>query len=139
MGRLQVGESRAYGIANRFIQTAVAGKTINLFGDGGQRRDYLYIDDLVDAFLRAGFAENARGKIYNIGDRTSVSLLELAEKAIAAAGRGKIERVPWPEDFLAIETGDYQSDISLAQRELGWLPITDISDGISRTAAFYKH
>lgn len=137
-GPMQAGEARAYGIANRFIQTAVSGKSITLFGDGGQRRDYLYIDDLVDAFLRAGYAEEARGKIYNIGDRSSVSLLELAEKAVAAAGRGKIERVPWPEEYLAIETGDYQSDIALARRELGWSPVTGISEGIGRTAAFYK-
>ncbi len=137
-GPMQAGESRAYGIANRFIQAAVAGKTITLFGDGGQRRDYLYIDDLVDAFLRAGFAETARGKIYNIGDSSSVSILELAEMAVAAAGAGEIIRTPWPEEYRAIETGDYQSDTTRARNELGWKPFTDIREGIARTVAFYK-
>jgi UDP-glucose 4-epimerase len=137
-GPMQAGEARAYGIANRFIQAAVAGKAITLFGDGGQRRDYLYIDDLVDAFLRAAFVEGARGKIYNIGDRGSLSLLELAEMAIAAAGAGEIVRVPWPEEFRAVETGDYQSDITLARHDLGWSPVTEIHEGIARTVAFYK-
>lgn len=137
-GPMQAGESRAYGIANRFIQAAVAGKAITLFGDGGQHRDYLYIDDLVDAFLRAGFAETARGRIYNIGDRKSVSILDLAEMAVAAAGAGEIIRVPWPEDYRAIETGDYQSDTTRAQHELGWRPFTEIREGIERTVAFYK-
>jgi nucleoside-diphosphate-sugar epimerase len=137
-GPMQSGESRAYGIANRFIQAAVAGKAITLFGDGGQRRDYLFIDDLVDAFLRAGFAETARGRIYNIGDSRSVSVLELAEMAVAAAGAGEIRRVPWPEEYRVIETGDYQSDSNRARRDLGWKPFTEIRDGIDRTVAFYK-
>jgi UDP-glucose 4-epimerase len=137
-GPMQAGEARAYGIANRFIQTAVAGKPITLFGDGGQRRDYLYIDDLVDAFLRAASVVGARGKIYNIGDRSNVSLLELAEMAVAAAGAGEIVRVPWPEEYRAVETGDYQSDITLARHDLGWSPITEIREGIARTVEFYR-
>lgn len=137
-GPMQAGESRAYGIANRFMQAAVAGKAITLFGDGGQQRDYLYIDDLVDAFLRAGFAETSRGRIYNIGDSKSVSILELAEMAVAAAGAGQIIRVPWPEEYRAIETGDYRSETSRAQQELGWKPFTEIREGIDRTVAFYK-
>jgi nucleoside-diphosphate-sugar epimerase len=137
-GPMQAGESRAYGIANRFIQAAVAGKAITLFGDGGQGRDYLYIDDLVDAFLRAGFAERAWGRIYNIGDSRSISIMELAEMAVAAAGAGEIVRVPWPEEYRAIETGDYQSDTARAQQELGWKPFTEIREGLDRTVAFYK-
>jgi nucleoside-diphosphate-sugar epimerase len=137
-GPMQAGEARAYGIANRFIQSAVSGRPITLFGDGSQRRDYLYIDDLVEAFLSAASAGEARGKIYNIGDGKGISMLELAELAIAAAGSGEIVRVPWPEEYRMIETGDYLSDITLARRELGWQPETEIGEGIARTVAFYK-
>jgi UDP-glucose 4-epimerase len=137
-GPMQAGEPRAYGIANRFIQSAVAGRRITLFGQGEQRRDYLYIDDLVDAFLRAAHAEESRGKIYNIGDGSGTSLRELAELAIAAAGQGEIVEVPWPAEYQAIETGDYLSDISLARHELGWNPVTEIHAGIARTVAFYR-
>jgi UDP-glucose 4-epimerase len=137
-GPMQSGETRAYGIANRFIQAAASGKQITLFGRGEQRRDYLYIDDLVDAFLRAAHAEESRGRIYNIGDGTGTSLRELAELAVAAAGTGEIVEVPWPAEYQAIETGDYLSDTSLARCELGWTPVTEIHEGIARTVAFYR-
>jgi UDP-glucuronate decarboxylase len=64
--------------------------------------------------------------------------LELAELAIAEAGMGEIARVPWPEDCRVIETGDYWSDISVAERELGWRPTTMIRDGIAPSVAFYQ-
>ncbi|MDA8412924.1 MAG: NAD-dependent epimerase/dehydratase family protein [Desulfobacteraceae bacterium] len=137
-GPFQAGEGRAYGIANSFIQAAVSGRTITLFGDGGQRRDYLYIDDLVDALLRAASRPESRGRTYNIGDGQGISLLELAEKAVLEAGGGEIVRVPWPEEYRAIETGDYLSDISLARKELGWSPRTDIREGIARTVISYR-
>ena len=137
-GPFQAGEGRAYGIANSFIQAAVSGRPITLFGDGSQRRDYLYIDDLVAALLTSASVENARGKVYNIGDGQGTSLLELAEMAIREAGGGEIVRVPWPEEYQAIETGDYLSDIALAQSELGWSPSTGILDGVARTVEFYR-
>jgi UDP-glucose 4-epimerase len=137
-GPFQAGEGRAYGIANSFIQAAVSGRPITLFGDGSQRRDYLYIDDLVEALLRAAYVPESRGRIYNIGDGQGTSLLELAEMAVLEAGRGDIVRVPWPEEFRAIETGDYLSDISLARSELGWSPSTDIREGIERTVVSYR-
>lgn len=137
-GPFQSGEGRAYGIANSFIQAAVSGRTITLFGEGNQRRDYLYIDDLVEAFLLAAFTPKSRSKIYNIGDGEGISLLELAQMALDVAGEGEIVRVPWPEKYLAIETGDYLSDITLAQNELGWKPSVGIREGIERTVAAYK-
>ena len=82
--------------------------------------------------------EDARGKIYNIGDGEGTSLLELAELAVAAAGQGEIVRVPWPDEYRVIETGDYRSDIALARRELEWSPVTEIHEGIARTVAFYR-
>lgn len=137
-GPFQTGEGRAYGIANSFIQAAVSGRAITLFGDGNQRRDYLYIDDLIEAFLRSGSVPESRGRIYNIGDGRGTSLLELAEMAVQAAGQGKIVRIPWPEEYRIIETGDYLSDIALARHELGWSPSTDIRDGIGRTVTSYQ-
>lgn len=137
-GPLQLGDARAYGIANRFIQAAVQGEKLTVFGAGEQRRDYLYIDDLVHAMLLAGCREASRGKIYNIGDDRGASLMELAQLAVATAGTGEISQIPWPEEYRAIETGDFQSDISLAARELGWLPVTQLAEGVARTVAFYR-
>jgi nucleoside-diphosphate-sugar epimerase len=137
-GPMQIADNRTYGIANRFIQSAVKGEKIRVFGDGMQRRDYLYIDDLVDVFFRAAYIETSKGKIYNIGNVTGTTLLELAEMAVAASGCGEIVRSPWPEEYCAVETGDYRSDIELARKELGWSPFTGILEGIARTVAFYR-
>jgi len=137
-GPFQAGGSRAYGIVNNFIQSAVTGRQIALFGNGSQRRDYLYVGDLVEVLLLAASEEAARGKIYNIGDGQGTSLLELAEMAVAVAGHGDIVQVPWPEEYRAIETGDYLSDIGLVQRELGWSPTVPILEGVVRTVEYYR-
>jgi UDP-glucose 4-epimerase len=137
-GPMQPKRTHGYGIANKFIQAAVAGEKITIFGNGEQRRDYLYIDDLIDALLRSAWSEEARSKIYNIGCREGTSLLELAELAIAEAGSGEIVRAPWPEDYRIIETGDYWSEITLAERELGWRPLTGVRAGITWSVAFYQ-
>lgn len=137
-GPLQVGDARAYGIANKFIQAAVRGEKLTVFGEGDQRRDYLYIDDLVHALLLAGWKEKAQGRIYNIGDDRSASLMELAQLAVATAGSGEVVQVPWPEEYRAIETGDFQSDITRAADELGWQPVVQLPEGVARTVAFYQ-
>jgi UDP-glucose 4-epimerase len=137
-GPMQAGDARIYGIANTFMRTATQGGTITLFGDGEQRRDYLYIDDLVDAFLKVAENEAARGKIYNVGDSRSVSLRELAELSIGAAGRGAIIQVPWPADYQAIESGDYVTNCGLISDQLGWRPSTSLEDGIDRTVTYYR-
>ncbi len=137
-GPMQAGDSRVYGIANTFIRNAAQGGTITLFGDGEQRRDYLFIDDLVDAFLKVAASETSRGMIYNVGDTRSVSLRELAELSVGTAGRGDIAHVPWPADYQAIESGDYVTNCCLICDQLGWHPSTSLEDGISRTVSYYR-
>ena len=137
-GPFQPGEGRAYGIANSFIQAAVLGKPITLFGDGSQRRDYLFIDDLVACLLCAAQVPGSCGRTYNIGDGRGTSLLELAKMAVQAVGQGNIVHVPWPDEYRAIETGDYLSDITAARNELGWSPSTNISEGVARTVVSYQ-
>ena len=97
-GPMQAGDARVYGIANNFIRKAARGGTITLFGDGSQRRDFIYIDDLVDVFLKAAASETARGMIYNVGDSRSVSLRELAGHVLGDSrpGRGSPRRPGLP-------------------------------------------
>jgi UDP-glucose 4-epimerase len=138
-GPMHSRNTSGYSIASQFIRTAVEGGRITLFGNGEQLRDYLYIDDLVDALLCSAWSAKAGNKIYNIGSREGTSLLQLAELAVAAAGRGEIVRVPWPPNYQTIETGDYISDISRAECELGWSPAADLRAGVYRTVEFYRH
>jgi UDP-glucose 4-epimerase len=135
---MQAGDARIYGVANTFMRNAARGGIITLFGDGEQRRDYLYIDDLVDAFLKAAASETARGMIYNVGDSRSVSLRELAELSLATAGRGEIVHVPWPADYQTIESGDYVTNCGLIRDQLGWFPFTSLEAGIEKTVSYYR-
>ena len=137
-GPMQAGDARLYGIANTFIRSAARGGTITLFGDGAQRRDFVFIDDLVDAFLKAAANEDAADKIYNVGDSRSVSLRELAEMAVKMAGQGEIVQAPWPAEYKAIETGDYLTDCSLIKDQLGWHPVTTLEDGVRKTMEYYR-
>ena len=137
-GPLHLGGGGNYGIAAKFIKAAVNKEKITVFGEGSQKRDYLYIDDLVHAFILAAYKEQSRGKIYNIGYSSAVSLFELVELIIETAGGGEVVKVPWPDEYQVIETGDYLSCIELAGEELGWSPVTNLREGISRTVGFYK-
>lgn len=127
-----------YGILNWFIRIALEGGTIKVFGDGTQMRDYNYIDDVTDAFLRAGSSGNADGKIYNLGSGEPVRFIDLVNKIIKIAGSGRVEMVPWPEERKGIETGDYIASFEKMKNELGWQPKIPLDEGLRRTVAYYR-
>lgn len=77
-----------------FIRQAIDGGVIELFGDGRQRRDLNYVDDVVEALLLAGASEAADGEIFNLGGAEPMSVAELAERLITLTGRGLAQRGP---------------------------------------------
>jgi UDP-glucose 4-epimerase len=130
----QPGDRAAYGIVNRMIHLALADQAIPIYGDGLQRRDYIYIDDAVDALLTLGAAAEANGRrVYNVGTGVGTALVEMARAIIDVAGAGRLEFVPWPPLAERIETGDFVADISRIRRDLGWLPAVALDDGLRRT------
>jgi len=90
------------GIVNWFIHEALHGRTLTVYGEGSQLRDYIHIDDAVQAMLSAGLAPEADGKIYNVGSGHGVSFVEMAEHIIQAAGRGHLKHVDWPADAALV-------------------------------------
>lgn len=128
-----------YGILNWFIRLAMDGKTIQLYGDGGQKRDYNYVDDAVEAFLLAGAnRDTCNGRAFNLGSGKPRTLREATEMVVEYAGRGGFELVDWPADRKAIETGDYVADFSRFTEATGWRPTTEMEEGLRRTVAFYE-
>jgi UDP-glucose 4-epimerase len=127
-----------YGIVNRMIHLALAGDTLTIYGDGRQRRDYLYIDDGVEALLR--IAENEAGDscTYNVGSGIGTPLIDMARAIVDIAGRGRIELAPWPALAGQIETGDFVASIARIRRDLGWEPRTPLVEGLRRTVATLK-
>ena len=121
-----------------WIRQLIEGRTIQVFGDGSQRRDFNYVDDCVNALLLAGASDSANGKVYNLGSHEVISLGHLAEKLTGLGFGGSSELVPFPEDRKAIDIGDYYSNYGLIEQDLGWKPATDLTEGLSRTIAWYQ-
>lgn len=128
----------AYGVVNRLIHLALAGDALIIYGDGRQRRDYLFIDDAVGALLRIGADEATNGRTYNVGSGVGTPMLDMARAIIEVTGTGRIEFEPWPPLAMQIETGDFVASIARIRRELGWAPSTTLSQGLQRTVAYYK-
>jgi nucleoside-diphosphate-sugar epimerase len=124
---------------NWFIRRAIEGQTIRVFGDGAQKRDFNYVDDVVDAFLMAAADERTNGEVYNLGAARPHSVLEVTQILLDVVGYGNYEMVEFPSTRKKIEIGDYWGDYTKIKNLLGWTPQTDLKDGLRRTVDFYKN
>lgn len=121
-----------------WVKLLLEGKPIKVFGDGKQLRDFNYVDDCVDALLLAGASEIANGKVYNLGSKEVIGLKDLAEMMVGLGYEGTYELVAFPPERKAIDIGDYYSDFSLIQKELGWSPMVSLREGLQKTIDYYK-
>lgn len=128
---------QGYNVINHFIDLALKGKTITIFGKGDQIRDFLFVDDLSQAILSA-LDKGESGESYNIGSSLGTKYLEAAQTIARLAQSGKVVKVPWPKDFASVETGDYIADISKAKKFLGWQPGVGFEEGVRKTINFQK-
>jgi len=118
----------------KFVRACLDGQPIPFFGDGTMRRDYTYIDDIVDGVLRA--LDRCRGyEIYNLGESATTTLAELVELVGQACGRTPLyDRQPMqPGDVLVT-----YADVSKARRELGYAPGTAVRQGLERYVAWVR-
>jgi UDP-glucose 4-epimerase len=137
-GPRQLIRHNRQGFIGWFMRKAVLGETIEVFGDGAQRRDFDYVDDVVDAFLRAGASDSVNGQVFNLGGGTPVSLLDLARDLVRLSGKGEIRIVPFPEERKKIDIGDFYSDARKIEGVLGWKSTTPFADGMKATLAYYE-
>lgn len=121
-----------------WVRLLIEGKPIKVFGDGLQLRDFNYVDDCVDGILLAGANDTANGKVYNLGSREVINLKNLAIMMTELAEGSTFELVPFPLDRKAIDIGDYYSDYTLIEHELGWTPQVALGEGLTRTVAYYR-
>ena len=121
-----------------WLRLAVEGRTIQVFGDGTQKRDFNYADDAARAFLLAALRDEARGRVYNLGSDEVVDLRELGELLVELNGAGELELVPFPPDRKAIDIGDFYADFSRIRAELGWEPRVPLRAGLERALDYYR-
>jgi dTDP-glucose 4,6-dehydratase/UDP-glucose 4-epimerase len=121
-----------------WIRRLLEKSPIQIFGDGEQQRDFNYVDDVVDALLRAAASEKANGQVFNLGHSEHVSLRELASLLVKINGGGEHELVPFPQDRKNIDIGDYYADFGKIEKTLGWRPEVSLKDGLKRTLEYYR-
>jgi UDP-glucose 4-epimerase len=117
------------GVVAIFLNAMAAGEETTIFGDGGQTRDFVYVDDVVRALLLAP----GGGGAHNVGSGVETSVLELHERCRAVSADQR------PPLLAAAREGDLRRsvlDVALAERELGWRPEVSLDDGLRRTWAW---
>lgn len=126
------------GFIDSFMRIASTGEQLVVFGDGTQVRGMLYVDDAVDAFLRAGAAGPLASAVYNIGNPTPISLIDIARQLARVFDGPEPRTVPFPEESKAIDIGDFYQNTERARCELGWAPRVGFADGLKRTLDFFR-
>ena len=134
--RAQMRHSR-YGVVNWFVRLALDGATIPVFGEGTILRDFLYVDDCVEAILLAACSDAALGQVLNVGGGEPTTFREVAETLSSLAG-ASWEFAPFSAERKAQEPGDFYSDITKIRRVVGWKPVTSLADGLGRTLDYYR-
>jgi UDP-glucose 4-epimerase len=123
------------GVVAIFAQALLSGKPTKVFGDGSHTRDYVFVDDVVDAFIKASGPAGG-GQRFNVGTGVETSDRQL-HSAVAAAVGG-----PDDPEFRPPRLGDLKRsclDIGLAERVLGWRPQVALDEGVHRTVEYFRH
>lgn len=120
-----------------WIRHVVQDSAFEVWG-GEQRRDFTYVEDLVDALLLTATSDSTVGRALNVGGSPPLTLLELAELLVRNASSGRYERKEFPEERKKIDIGHYFSDDRAFRDATGWRPATTLSDGLGRTVSYYR-
>lgn len=126
------GES---GVIAVFGSRMIGGHPVTVYGDGTATRDYVYVDDVVDAFVRAGQAPLTTVGTYNIGTGRQTTVAEVHRLIAAAIDESSAPR------YAAARTGELNAialDATKAERDLGWKPAVDLVEGIQRTMQWLR-
>src|SRR5262249_4040097 len=118
------------GVLGIFLGNLLRGEPITVFGDGEQTRDFVYIDDVVDGWMRALATPATAGRYINLGSGRSLSINQLAEAACrAVGGASRIVRAPARPG----EQRSVRADVGLAKALMGWEPRTPLETGLTET------
>ncbi len=120
-----------------WLRSVLEGAAFEVWG-GEQRRELLFVEDAVEAFLIAALNRETAGQALNIGGGEPYSLLGLAEALIRANGGGHFERREFPEERKRIDIGDFVTDDGRFRELTGWVPRVDLDDGLARSLKYYR-
>jgi nucleoside-diphosphate-sugar epimerase len=118
-----------------FIQCRIEGRPATIYGDGGQTRDFTYVDNVVRANLRAIESKAAVGGVFNIGCGAAYSVNDLHDRIAKSFGTSE------PAQYEPTRAGDVRASrasIDRAREVLGYEPIVSFEDGLDRTCAWFR-
>lgn len=122
-------------VVPRFIEQALHGKPLTVFGDGTQTRSFTYVRDQVEGILRLAWIDKARGEVVNIGNNVETKIIDLAKIIIELTNSdSEITFHPLPKD----DPKRRCPDISKAMRLLGWKPRVTLIEGLKKTIAWFE-
>ena len=137
-GPRQLIKHNRQGFIGWFIRLVLEDREIQVYGDGSQVRDFVYVDDAADAFLRAGASDACNGQVFNVGGLEPIALRELVSLLIEVAGSGTVRYVAWPPDKKVIDIGSFYADSSKFHAATGWEPRVRLRDGLTRSIRYYR-
>ena len=121
-----------------WIRNLIEKKPIQVFGDGKQRRDYNYVDDVVDALIIAATKNESVGKVYNLGSSDPLSLEDTANIMCQGIDGSDYQMIPFPKERKAIDVGDFTCDYSSFSSTFGWEPKIKFEEGIKRSLEYFR-
>ena len=121
-----------------WIKNLLEGNIIQVFGDGTQRRDYNFIDDVIDAFLISATSDDAIGQSFNLGSSDPISLEATAKIMCDKINGARYKLVPFPEERKAIDVGDFVCDYSAFSKSFNWNPKFSFEEGITKSINFFR-
>lgn len=126
------------GFLSTFIRKMVFGESIEVFGDGEQLRDPIFVDDAVEALVRAGEAPFVQARTYNVGGPEPLSLTQIARITAELGGSGEVGFRSFPPERKAIDIGSYYTDSRRIAAELDFQPAVSFREGMLKTLAYYR-
>ena len=126
------------GFLSTYLRKSLTGQTLEVYGDGRQLRDPLYVDDAVEALCLAGWVPELKSRAYNVGGPEPLSLATIASLTARLAGAPHPVHREFPDERKAIDIGSYHTDSSRIFRELDWRPRVPFEAGMAATLDYYR-
>ncbi|NIA14165.1 MAG: NAD-dependent epimerase/dehydratase family protein [Nitrospiraceae bacterium] len=131
-------KSKDSGVLNYFIGLALQDKPLTIFGEGEQRRNVLFVEDCVDALVALANTDREYGDVFFAAADQESSIGAFAEMVVDVVGRGQVDHVPWPEEWVSLDVGDVSISNAKIKRQIGWAPATRLTDGLAATKRFFE-
>ena len=128
-------------VVPRFVQSALLGEPLTIYGDGTQTRCFTYVGDVIDALIALAEDDRAVGEVFNVGSSEEVSIGELAERVIKLTGSTSEIRYISYEEAYGEGFEDMMRrvpDITKIQKLTGWTPRVNLDDLLATVIDYYK-